>query len=150
MFDSIRTLKGPQIGSFRLPLATWQIAAKIVGIGCLLFWVALIVYSRVQSGPLFWIGIIAGLLGGNRQIQFHENGLSIPKAAGEVFLSRDQILNIKLDGDRFIVTGPDATWGGPYSSGIFRIRTKDLPKFDDVLGRFRHSLTPKGPQPGTS
>ena len=46
-------------------------------------------------------------------------------------------MEMKLDGDRFIVTGPDATWGGPYSGGAFRIRTKDLRNF---LARFQCSL----------
>jgi hypothetical protein len=42
---------------------------------------------------------------------------------------------MKLDGDRFIVIGPDADWKGPYAGGIFRICESDLPKFREALSQ---------------
>jgi hypothetical protein len=43
---------------------------------------------------------------------------------------------MKLDGDRFSVTGVDASSRGPYSGGTFRMRTEDLPKLQQVLTQF--------------
>jgi hypothetical protein len=89
---------------------------------------------------LFCVGMFANLFAPSRSIGFYERGLSRSKGAGSVFLSREQLLGMKLDGDRFIVTGPDADWGGPYSGGMFRIRPRDLRNFRDALARFRFSV----------
>ena len=68
-----------------------------------------------------------------RYVRFYEKGLSLPKHAGAVFLTRDQVLGMKLEGDTFTVTGPDASWDGPYSGGKFQIRGEDLTGFRDAL-----------------
>jgi hypothetical protein len=134
-------LKGTRIASFREPLAAWQIVVRVLGVACWLY--ALVEEirrygnSNSWAARLVWIGIIATLLTKPRYVRFYERGLSISKAGGFVFLARDQLLTVKLDGDRFIVTGPDATWKGPYSGGIFRIRPKDLRSLRDVLERFQ-------------
>jgi hypothetical protein len=125
----------------------WKIAVRVFGIACLLFgFVAEFRYGNSWA-PLFWVGFLAALLTTPRYVRFYERGLSLPKAASSVFLSREQLMEMKLDGDRFIVTGPDATWGGPYSGGAFRIRTKDLRNFQDVLARFQYSLRGNGVPP---
>jgi hypothetical protein len=132
-------LKGPRIASFREPLAAWKIVVRVLVYVCMLYGLVEEIrrYGNSWASLLFWIGFTASLFTIPRYVTFYERGLSIPKAAGSVFLARDQLLNMKFDGDRFIVTGPDATWGGPYSGGTFRIRSKDLRNFQDVLERFR-------------
>ena len=133
MFNN-NSLKGARIAYFHVPLAPWQMGVRILGATC---WLTILVRYRYNDLPnlLLWIGT-AGLWGGSGYVGFYEKGLSVPKAAGQVFLTRDQILSIKLDGDRFVVTGPDADWGGPYSGGVFRIRGKDLPGFQEALAKF--------------
>jgi hypothetical protein len=146
-------LKGSRIASFREPLAAWKITVRVFGIACLLFgFVGRLLYGNLNSGAiLVWVGFLAALLTTPRYLRFYDRGLSVPKAASSVFLSREQLMEMKLDGDRFIVTGPDATWGGPYSGGVFRIRTKDLRNFQDVLARFQCSLGDKSnPERATS
>jgi hypothetical protein len=130
------------LASFREPLAAWKIAVRVFGIACLLYGlVEEIRYGKSNSWtPLFGLACLQLCFTPSRYVRFYEKGLSISKAACSVFLSREQLLEMKLDGDRFIVTGPDANRGGPYSGGIFQIRPKDLRNFQDVLVRFQYSL----------
>jgi hypothetical protein len=130
------SLKRARIASFRLPRARRRDVAGIVSIVCLLIWMVQAGHSLGLLRALLWIGIAAGSFSRNRYIRFYEKGLSAPKSAGEVFLTREQLLGMKLEEDRFIVTGPDASWNGPYSSGVFRVRTEDLLRFRDVLTSF--------------
>jgi hypothetical protein len=143
MLDRIRRtvgenkLKGSRISSFRILRTRWQDIASLVSIGCLLGGVVQSVHSVGAPRTLFWIGITATLFSGSSYIRFYEKGLEIPRTAGGVFLSRDQLFTMRLEEDRFIVTGPDAVWGGPYySGGVFRLHREDLPKFRDVLTSF--------------
>jgi hypothetical protein len=141
MFEAEKNLKGRRIASFRLPVADWEIAMRILGILWLI--VSCVLYHyRHQFGPSFWVTIPA-LFIANRKISFYEKGISLPRAAGTVFLTREQILNMKLDGDRLSITGPDASWKGPYSGGVFPIRQEDLPKFQEVLAQFDTSILSK-------
>ena len=145
-------LEGSEIASFRISQRGWQVAAKNVGFFCILSGLAQQVYFAAHqaylkvpvstppsAGPFLLIGCAANLISGNCRIRFYEKGLRIPKAAGYVFLSREQIVDMKLDGSSFMVTGPDANWGGPYSGGTFRVRDIDLSKFRDTLEKFTHA-----------
>jgi hypothetical protein len=120
-------------------MAKWRAAMRVVHAACLIAMLVGYVYFRQWLGPLLLFSVIANGISRNREIRFYENGVSLPKAAGEVFLSRSQILAIKLNGDRLIVTGPDADWKGPYSGGVFRIRETDLRRLQEVLARFTRS-----------
>ena len=110
---------------------------RIFSVACLLFLLIEYVYSRQMSSPLVFIAVTASLISGNRDVRFYENGLVIPKEAGEVYLSREQLQVMKLDGHRLVLTGPDADWGGPYSGGTFLIRNTDLARLQEVLAEFR-------------
>jgi hypothetical protein len=139
--SSRKGLKGSRIASFREPMAAWKIIVRVLGIAGVLFgFMVRLLYGNVNSlAILFWVGCLAAMVTAPRYIRFYDGGLSVPKAAGSVFLSREQLVEMKLDGDRFMVTGPDATWGGPYSGGAFRICANDLCHFQDVLARFQLS-----------
>ena len=135
-------LRGSRLASFRLPQAVWKTAVRTLGVACVLCrFVDQIRYGNSHPWTLllFGIGLLATTSAAPRHIRFYEKGLSIPKAAGSVFLSREQLLQTKLDGDGFTVTGPDANWGGPYSGGIFRIRHEDSRTFQDALVRFQQT-----------
>jgi hypothetical protein len=142
MFEAEKNLKGRRIASFRLPVADWEVAMRALLVFWLLFsWILYRYYHR-EIGPTFFVAIPA-LFIANRQIGSYEKGISLPRAAGTVFLTREQILNMKLDGDRLCVIGPDASWKGPYSGGVFPIRQEDLPKFQEVLAQFDTSILSK-------
>ena len=141
MFDSKNSLRGLQIATFRLPLANWEIGAKILAVIWLAFWLVRYRFFEAHFDLLPWVAMVAPfLISGGRQIGFYEKGISLPKAGGYVFLTRDQVLDARLDGERFSVIGPDAEWRGPYSGGTFRIRAQDVGRFRAVLEQFARPI----------
>ncbi len=143
MFGSNGSLKGKRTASFRMPREPRQKTARVFSVAFLVAWA----FLQFQPGSdLKWqsrnlllaMSGFANVIAGNRYVRFYEKGLSVPKHSGAVFLTHNQILGLKMEGGSFTVTGPDASWGGPYSGGTFQIRDEDLPKFRDVLSRFTH------------
>ena len=142
MSKSEKSLRGLRIATFRLPLANWEIGARVLGAIWLAFWlVRYLFYEGHFDLVLPWMAMVVPFLAsGGRQIGFYEKGISLPKAAAYVFLARDQVLDARLDGERFSVIGPDAEWRGPYSGGTFRIRGQDVGRFRTVLEQFAHPV----------
>lgn len=138
MFWSKR-LTGQLIAKFRLPIATWRTTARIIYVACLFFSLGQYVYSRQIFSPVLFVALLCSGVFHNRDVRFYERGVLIPKGMGDVFLSRDQVQVMKLDGPRLVVTGPDADWGGPYSGGTFPIRHTDLARLQQTLARFTNS-----------
>ena len=139
--ESMKTVRGSRIASFYEPLPKWSIPIRILSFAGLLLWLVGLRYPNFHFGRLIgqlgWF-LGAGLFAGRRRICIYEKGLGFPKAFGEVFLSQEQLLRIKLEGDSLVVAGPDSTWGGPYSGGTFRIRSQDLLRFNGLIARFQH------------
>jgi len=137
-------LKGARIASFPLPWAPWQVASLAISVSIIAYFFLWLIEGKSAAAfptALVLIACPAASVARQGRIQFYETGLSVPKAAGEIFLSREQLLEVRLDGDGFMVTGSDASWDGPYSGGVFCIRKKDLVAFREVLARFSTSVT---------
>jgi len=131
--------RGALIASFRLRQQQWRSAARVLAPVCLLSWSIWksFHFPPVSMESLRWIGLILLAISFPRRIRFYQNGVAVPKQWGEVFLTREQVLETNLVRDRFRITGPDASWNGPYSGGTFQVREADVPKFEDALTRFQ-------------
>ena len=136
MFESKGGLTGKRIASFRMPQAAWKKNARVFSIACFIAWAFIRIKYSWKFDALFFLSLVVNMVTATRYVRFYEKGLSLPKHAGAVFLTRDQVLGMKLEGDTFTVTGPDASWDGPYSGGKFQIRGEDLTGFRDALTQF--------------
>ena len=135
MFRSVSTVKGHHVATFRLPVSKWRDAWRIFGYVCFLAWLAVTLYQVPAPYEILLYLVAYFGICHHPRIAVYEKGIELPKEAGIVFFTRDQLLSMKLDGDRFIVIGPDADWKGPYAGGIFRICESDLPKFREALSQ---------------
>jgi hypothetical protein len=135
MFRRVNSLKGRQLVIFSLPRTKWQITAEallLIGMACSVI-AEYFLHWPFYLWLLFWL---PSMFIRPRHITIYEKGITVPKNAGTVFFTRDQLLNIKLVGDRLSVTGPDADWNGPYAGGTFQVPQAALPKVQEVLAQF--------------
>jgi hypothetical protein len=129
-------LKGRKIATFSLSRNRWEVWIDNLSLIVLPFW--LVTHYLFHWSPDFlWpLVILLPFPWRHRDITFHEKGITLPKNAGTVFFTRDQLLKIQLVGDRFSVIGPDADWNGPYAGGTFQIPESALPRLREVLSQF--------------